>query len=355
MIFHRLSREDITRIVEVQVAMLTERVHERGIEIELTDDARTLLGNLGYDPTYGARPLKRVIQSQLVDRLALKLLEGEFAEGDTVRVEARDGDLVFEKTGTPVAGSQSTAHAAQGDLEAPIELADLPLVLAAAGHDDDLGRGVRPQDVLGRLDDVAVADPALGGDAGGGHRRQRDGQDPLALEPGRLEVVGPAVDRPAPRRREDEKPAIARLGAGRIADRGDRPRRSAGPRSARARGRGRRPVRPGPAPATSRMPSSRSATATTMIAARVTPAISTPAWTPRKTKPTNIGTTASAGTRGRQRGGIRLKPVRCRPRRPRARTRRARRPTAGPSAPAPSIPSSAARVAAQARNRPVKE
>jgi ATP-dependent Clp protease ATP-binding subunit ClpB len=98
-IFHRLSREDITRIVEVQVAMLTERVHERGIEIELTDDARTLLGNLGYDPTYGARPLKRVIQSRLVDRLALKLLEGEFSEGDTVRVEARDGELVFEKTG----------------------------------------------------------------------------------------------------------------------------------------------------------------------------------------------------------------------------------------------------------------
>jgi ATP-dependent Clp protease ATP-binding subunit ClpB len=102
-IFHRLSREDITRIVDVQVAMLTERVRERGIEIELSDDARTLLGNLGSDPTYGARPLKRVIQSHLVDRLALKLLEGEFAEGDTVRVEASDGDLVFAKAGAAVA------------------------------------------------------------------------------------------------------------------------------------------------------------------------------------------------------------------------------------------------------------
>ena len=59
-----------------------------GIEIELTDDARTLLGNLGYDPTYGARPLKRVIQKQLVDKLALALLEGEFGEGDTVEVDA---------------------------------------------------------------------------------------------------------------------------------------------------------------------------------------------------------------------------------------------------------------------------
>ena len=98
-IFHRLSREDITRIVELQVALLAGGSAERGIEIELTDDARTLLGNLGYDPTYGARPLKRVIQNQLVDPLALKLLEGEFSEGDTVRVDAADGELAFERAG----------------------------------------------------------------------------------------------------------------------------------------------------------------------------------------------------------------------------------------------------------------
>ncbi len=96
-IFHRLSREDISRIVDLQVAQLAGRVRERGIEIELTDDARTLLGNLGYDPTYGARPLKRVIQRELVDKLALKLLEGEFGEGDTVRVDASDGGLAFER------------------------------------------------------------------------------------------------------------------------------------------------------------------------------------------------------------------------------------------------------------------
>ena len=70
---------------------------ERGIEIELTDKARELLGNLGFDPTYGARPLKRVIQKQLVDKLALRLLEGEFAEGDAVRVDAEDGELTFAK------------------------------------------------------------------------------------------------------------------------------------------------------------------------------------------------------------------------------------------------------------------
>ena len=95
-IFHRLSRSDISQIVELQVALLTGRLEERGIRIELSDDARTLLGNLGYDPVYGARPLKRVIQKQLVDPLALKLLDGGFAEGDTVLVGVDDGALAFE-------------------------------------------------------------------------------------------------------------------------------------------------------------------------------------------------------------------------------------------------------------------
>ena len=95
-IFHRLSKANIGHIVELQVEQLIGRVRERGIEVELSEDARTLLGNLGYDPTYGARPLKRVIQKQLVDKLALKILEGEFAEGDTVRIDTSDGELVFE-------------------------------------------------------------------------------------------------------------------------------------------------------------------------------------------------------------------------------------------------------------------
>jgi ATP-dependent Clp protease ATP-binding subunit ClpB len=99
--FHQLTRDEIGQIVDLQVARLIERVRERGVEVELTDDARTLLGNLGYDPTYGARPLKRVIQKQLVDKLALKLLEGEFVPGDMVRVDAADGELVFEKAAAP--------------------------------------------------------------------------------------------------------------------------------------------------------------------------------------------------------------------------------------------------------------
>ncbi|MET0511937.1 MAG: ATP-dependent chaperone ClpB [Thermoleophilaceae bacterium] len=97
--FHQLSREEIGQIVELQVEKLIARVRERGVEVELTQDARELLGNLGYDPTYGARPLKRVIQKRLVDRLALKLLEGEFAPGDVVRVDAADGELTLSKAG----------------------------------------------------------------------------------------------------------------------------------------------------------------------------------------------------------------------------------------------------------------
>jgi ATP-dependent Clp protease ATP-binding subunit ClpB len=72
-------------------------VAERGIAVELSDDARTLIGNLGYDPTYGARPLKRVIQKRLVDPMALAILEGRFVAGDTVVVNAVDGELVLER------------------------------------------------------------------------------------------------------------------------------------------------------------------------------------------------------------------------------------------------------------------
>src|SRR4051812_32088404 len=95
--FHSLRREEISDIVELQVARVAKRVAEKGITIELSDDAKTLIGNLGYDPAYGARPLKRVIQKQLVDKLALALLRNEFAPGDRIQVDARDGELAFAK------------------------------------------------------------------------------------------------------------------------------------------------------------------------------------------------------------------------------------------------------------------
>jgi ATP-dependent Clp protease ATP-binding subunit ClpB len=94
--FEPLTRNEIGSIVDLQVARVLERVAERDITVELTDDARTLIGNLGYDPTYGARPLKRVIQKRLVDPLALAILEGRFTAGDTVLVATTDGELTFE-------------------------------------------------------------------------------------------------------------------------------------------------------------------------------------------------------------------------------------------------------------------
>jgi ATP-dependent Clp protease ATP-binding subunit ClpB len=94
--FKALTREQISEIVDLQVARVIERVAERGIEVTLTPEARTLLGDLGYDPTYGARPLRRVIQKQLTDRLALALLESKLRDGDSVRVDAVGGELVLE-------------------------------------------------------------------------------------------------------------------------------------------------------------------------------------------------------------------------------------------------------------------
>ena len=99
--FASLSREELGRIVDLQVALLIGRVSERGVTVELTDAARELLGNMGYDPTYGARPLKRVIQKRLVDPLALGLLKGDYAAGDAIVVDAVPGEppaLEFTRT-----------------------------------------------------------------------------------------------------------------------------------------------------------------------------------------------------------------------------------------------------------------
>jgi ATP-dependent Clp protease ATP-binding subunit ClpB len=93
--FHPLDREMLGQIVDLQVERLVRRVRDRGIEVELTPAARELLGDLGHDPAYGARPLKRVIQKRLVDPLAMAILEGTYKEGDRVAVDAVDGELVL--------------------------------------------------------------------------------------------------------------------------------------------------------------------------------------------------------------------------------------------------------------------
>ncbi|HEX8122708.1 MAG TPA: ATP-dependent chaperone ClpB [Solirubrobacteraceae bacterium] len=100
--FHPLGREHLRDIVELQADRVLARVAGRGITVTLTDAAKELLGDLGYDPTYGARPLKRVIQKQLVDRLATGILDGAFREGDVVQVDAGDGELAFAKGVVPV-------------------------------------------------------------------------------------------------------------------------------------------------------------------------------------------------------------------------------------------------------------
>ena len=96
--FAPLSREQLREIVDLQVARLIVRVAERGVDVQLTDAARDLLGDMGYDPAYGARPLKRIISKYLVDPMALGLLKGEYAAGDSVEVDAtEDNGLKFTR------------------------------------------------------------------------------------------------------------------------------------------------------------------------------------------------------------------------------------------------------------------
>jgi ATP-dependent Clp protease ATP-binding subunit ClpB len=110
--FHALDREHLGKVVDLQVERVLTRVRERAIDVTLTEAARTLLGDIGYDPTYGARPLKRVIQKRLVDQLALGMLEGRFHEGDAVAVDAADGELTFTKLEAGVAPDAEPAAAA---------------------------------------------------------------------------------------------------------------------------------------------------------------------------------------------------------------------------------------------------
>jgi len=96
-IFHSLTREHLAQIVDIQLERLQGLLAERHITLELTGDAKHQLAEEGYDPVYGARPLKRVIQRRVQDPLALKLLQSEFLDGDAIRVDAQDGELIFRQ------------------------------------------------------------------------------------------------------------------------------------------------------------------------------------------------------------------------------------------------------------------
>ncbi len=101
--FHSLSREHMKQIIDIQLRGLMKRLEDRKIHVELTDAAKDFLVQEGYDPTYGARPLKRTIQKRVLDPLALRVLEGDFREGDHVVVDVGADGLIFAKQGVVVA------------------------------------------------------------------------------------------------------------------------------------------------------------------------------------------------------------------------------------------------------------
>ncbi len=100
-IFHSLSKDDLVQIVEIQLAHLRDRLAQHKITLHVSDEAKRYLAEEGYDPVYGARPLRRVIQREIQDPLAREMLEGKFSDGDTVRAELRDSRIAFERESVP--------------------------------------------------------------------------------------------------------------------------------------------------------------------------------------------------------------------------------------------------------------
>ena len=95
-IFDRLSEEHLKKIVEIQLSRLTKRLEEQKIKLDLSDRAKAFIAREGYDPVYGARPLKRAIQKHILDPLSLDILEGKFHEGQIIHVDGKDGVLEFK-------------------------------------------------------------------------------------------------------------------------------------------------------------------------------------------------------------------------------------------------------------------
>ncbi len=94
-IFQPLGEDQIARIVENQMALVRARLERRGVRLELTKKAAAFLAAEGFDPAYGARPLKRVIQNRILDELSLLIIEGKVKDGDTVKADAKDGAIVM--------------------------------------------------------------------------------------------------------------------------------------------------------------------------------------------------------------------------------------------------------------------
>jgi len=99
-VFRPLSRADLAHIVGLQLALLEKMLDARKLRLRVTPEARALLANRGYDPVYGARPLKRVIQRDLQNPIAMAVLEGQYGEADTIVVDAKGGELTFDREAT---------------------------------------------------------------------------------------------------------------------------------------------------------------------------------------------------------------------------------------------------------------
>ena len=174
-VFHPLGREQLTRIVDVQLENLRRRLMTRSLKLAVTDGAKTLLADEGYDPQFGARPLKRVIQQRVENPLAAKILRGEFAEGDTIRadVDAKRNDFVFEK-GRELYGLYQARRAIRDAglpipnarrLEAPVHL---PRLRVQGKEGDRLGQLLAHLGLLiGELDDVLRVGQRLAEGGGG--------------------------------------------------------------------------------------------------------------------------------------------------------------------------------------------
>ena len=106
-VFRSLSQDQLTKIVDIQLKRLEIKLADRRVDLVVTDAARKLLAERGWDPVYGARPLKRAIQRLVQDPLAMMLLECKFAEGDVVEVDAADGEVTFAKPKIPAAARAS--------------------------------------------------------------------------------------------------------------------------------------------------------------------------------------------------------------------------------------------------------
>jgi ATP-dependent Clp protease ATP-binding subunit ClpB len=96
-IFQSLDESELERIVDIQLETLKKRLAQQNLTLDVDAAAKKLLAKEGYDPQFGARPLKRAVQEHILNPLSLRLLEGEFKPGDKIKVSAKDGELVFQK------------------------------------------------------------------------------------------------------------------------------------------------------------------------------------------------------------------------------------------------------------------